>query len=153
MKLKRGNLFRGLFLSAVIMATSSTYAFANTVTVDPSFTKAQLVKEVSKTRSSSEHLYTIKTTTNDVFIVRENCFGTGNDFSGYELYHRIDNKKNRIDFKLIAEKGTELGKLENSLGIYTTKELGNGRVEYSFHYSLFGYKNHRVININVHSNK
>ena len=153
MKSKKSNLFKGLFLSTVIMITSSTSVFANTHTVDASFTKSQLVKEVVQTRNSSEVLYTIKTPTNDVFIARENRFGNGDDFSEYTLYHRIDNKKNRIDFKLIAEKGTKLGKLENSLGIYTSKELENGRIEYNFHYSLFGYKNHRVININTYNNK
>lgn len=149
MKLKRNNLLRGLILSSIIVASSASSVFASTNTVDASFTKVQTIRQVS---TSSDIVYTIKTPSNDTFMVRENRSGEGNNFSNYELYQKIDASKSRITFKLITEPGSSLGKLENSLGRYTTRKLENGKVEYTFYYSLFGYKPTRIININVTAN-
>ena len=147
--MKKSNLMKSLLLSGVIMATSAMSVFAS-APVDPSFTRSELV-ETFTAIPSTKVLYSVNTPTQDKFIIQENRLSKDENqkVSGYELYHRIDNKNNRIDFKLIADKGTTLGKLENSLGIYQAKKLEDGRTEYTFHYSLFGYEKVRIININV----
>lgn len=85
----------------------------------------------------------------DSFLIKENRIGKSesNTYSGYTLNQNI--KNNRISFTLIAEKGTTLGNLENSQNIYTKKDLGDGRTQYDFYYTLFNFNPQRVININV----
>ena len=100
---------------------------------------------------SSDELYTIDAeNSSDKFIIKINKVGkskTGT-YSSYQVNQKISN--NRIDFTVITDKGTTLGKLENSQSILDSKkELPDGKVEYKFHYTLFNYSPVRVININV----
>ncbi len=145
------NLFKALLLSGIIVVTSATSIFANSHVVDPSFTKTELVAVMKQRSVSSQVLYTINTPTQDTFMVKENRLGQGTEFTEFELYHRINSGKKRIDFTLIADEGTTLGTLENSASVYSSEKLEDGRTKYTFFYSLFSYKPQRVININVTS--
>lgn len=149
--MKKNNLFKALLLSGIIMTTNVASIFANSSLVDSTFVKSELSQVVKQRRSSSEVLYTVNTPTNDTFMIKENRNGNGPDFTGFELFHRIIRSQKRIEFTLIADKGTTLGALENSEGIYNSEKLEDGRIKYTFHYSLFSYKPQRIINVNVTS--
>lgn len=66
--------------------------FANSYVIDPSYTKSKLIMLFNR-GITSQVLYTVNTPTNDVSIIKENLPEDGVEFSEYELYHKIDNKK------------------------------------------------------------
>lgn len=95
---------------------------------------------------------TITTEKEDTFIIREKRTGMSSNYSGYTLTH--EREGNVITFKLVTEEGTTLGDLENSKGIIdSTIDLGNGRKQYTFHYTILNYKPVRIINLNVIASK
>lgn len=90
----------------------------------------------------------ITTAGKDTFEIVENRYEEGREYSSYELNQSTRN--GIITFKIIADNGTTLGDLENSANIIdSTRELEDGRIEYTFHYTLFDYEPTRIININV----
>lgn len=113
---------------------------AETVSVPPvclPVTGSKLVKEVT---------YNDRV---DHFKFVEDQRGEGTKYSGYKLELNRDFKSNRLYVKLITDPGSSLGTIENSIEEYSRKNIGGGKVEYKFYFTLFNYKPTRTIHINV----
>ncbi len=85
----------------------------------------------------------------DHFEFVEDKRGTGTKYSSYNLEVKRDFKSNRLYVTLITDKGSSLGTIENSIEEYHRKNVGDGKVEYNFYFTLFDYQPTRVIHINV----
>ncbi|OJG47548.1 hypothetical protein RV03_GL002057 [Enterococcus gallinarum] len=85
----------------------------------------------------------------DHFKFVEDQRGEGTKYSGYKLELNRDFKSNRLYVKLITDPGSSLGTIENSIEEYSRKNVGGGKVEYKFYFTLFNYKPTRTIHINV----
>ena len=113
---------------------------AETVSVPPvclPITGSKLVKEVTY-EDRADH-----------FKFVEDQRGEGTKYSGYKLELNRDFKSNRLYVKLITDPGSSLGTIENSIEEYSRKNIGGGKVEYKFYFTLFNYKPTRTIHINV----
>ncbi|WP_053812831.1 hypothetical protein [Enterococcus faecium] len=131
----------GAFGTMLLVAGSDHEAHADTVCTTPAVcypvTDSTVVKDVTY-KDRDDH-----------FKFVEDRRGTGTKYSGYKLDVKRDLESNRLYVTLITDPGSSLGTIENSIEEYHRKNVGEGKVEYTFYFTLFNYQPIRTIHINV----